>query len=121
MVDVDFTSVNALRPGVSGCNLNVKVVRAKVVVNRPKGDGTMVRVNECLVGDDTGVIVFTAKNEQVDTMSPGKTLTIKNAKIDVYKGCMRLMVDKSGTIEDAEAGLKVKPKVSSFGPSASLS
>ena len=25
MVDVDFTSVNALRPGVSGCNLNVKV------------------------------------------------------------------------------------------------
>ena len=98
-----------------------QVVRAKVVVNRPKGDGTMVRVNECLVGDDTGVIVFTAKNEQVDTMSPGKTLTIKNAKIDVYKGCMRLMVDKSGTIEDAEAGLKVKPKVSSFGPSASLS
>ena len=96
-------------------------MRAKVVVNRPKGDGTMVRVNECLVGDDTGVIVFTAKNEQVDTMSPGKTLTIKNAKIDVYKGCMRLMVDKSGTIEDAEAGLKVKPKVSSFGLSASLS
>ena len=37
---------------------------SKPVVNRSKGDGTKVRVNECVVGDDTGVVVFTAKNDQ---------------------------------------------------------
>jgi len=62
--EAKFTTVDALRPGTTGHNLHVKVVSSRVVVNRSKGDGTKIRVNECLVGDDTGVVVFTAKNEQ---------------------------------------------------------
>lgn len=44
----------------------VQVVDAKTVVDRLGGrsGSSPTRVAECLVGDETGVIVFSAKNEQ---------------------------------------------------------
>jgi replication factor A1 len=34
-------------------------------------------------------------------MQPGKTIIVRNAKIDMFKGFMRLAVDKWGKIENA--------------------
>ncbi len=62
-----FTKVDQLRPGTSGHTLTVKVVSAKLVLQKARPDGNQVRhvrIAECMVGDDTGVIVFTARNEQ---------------------------------------------------------
>lgn len=62
-----FTKVDQLRPGTSGHNLAVKVVSAKTVLQKGRPDGPQVRqmrISECLVGDETGTIVFTARNEQ---------------------------------------------------------
>jgi hypothetical protein len=45
----------------------MQVVDANLVVNRPAGKtggAVASRVAECTVGDDTGVIVLIAKNEQ---------------------------------------------------------
>jgi hypothetical protein len=42
-----------------------QVVEAKIVVDRPRGPkGQPLKVAECIVGDESGVIVFTARNEQ---------------------------------------------------------
>ncbi len=38
----------------------------------------------------------------VDLMKEGITVTIRNAKIDMFKGSMRLAVDKWGRVEVAE-------------------
>lgn len=38
----------------------------------------------------------------VDLMNPGSTLILRNAKIDMFKGSMRLAVDKWGRIEVTE-------------------
>lgn len=37
-------------------------------------------------------------------MKPGNTVVLRNAKIDMFKGSMRLAVDKWGRIELAEPG-----------------
>ncbi|CAH9088093.1 unnamed protein product [Cuscuta epithymum] len=99
-----FTKVDQVRPGTNGHNLVVKVVSSTVV--SPKGgrpDGTrQMRIAESLVGDETGTILFTSRNEQVDLMKEGTTLIVRNAKIDMFKGSMRLAVDKWGRIEEAE-------------------
>ncbi|CAN6482814.1 unnamed protein product [Victoria cruziana] len=58
-----------------------------------------MRIAECLVGDETGMIVFTARNEQVDLLKPNTTVILRNAKIDMFKGSMRLAVDKWGRVE----------------------
>ena len=47
--------------------LIVKVVDSKMVVQRGRDGGPLGRqmqIAECLVGDETGIIVFTARNDQ---------------------------------------------------------
>ncbi|CAN1187487.1 Uncharacterized protein At4g28440 [Linum perenne] len=97
-----FTKVEQLRPGTSGHTLTVKVVSAKMVLQKGRVDGPQVRqmrIAECMVGDETGIIIFTARNDQVDLMKEGNTVTLRNAKIDMFKGSMRLAVDKWGRVE----------------------
>ncbi|KAJ6792779.1 uncharacterized protein M6B38_140225 [Iris pallida] len=101
-----FTKVDQLRPGTSGHTLTVKVVSTKMVLQKGRPDGPQVRqmrIAECLVGDETAIIVFTARNEQVDLMKPGTTVILRNAKIDMFKGSMRLAVDKWGRVEPTDA------------------
>ncbi|KAK4763927.1 hypothetical protein SAY87_013365 [Trapa incisa] len=97
--------ISDLRPLYSGITLTVKVVDAKMVA--PKG--RQARISECLVGDETGMIVFVARNDQVGLMKEGSTLILRNAKIEMYRGSMRLAVDRWGHIEATEpAGFVVK-------------
>ncbi|KAI7984797.1 Uncharacterized protein LOK49_LG14G01315 [Camellia lanceoleosa] len=65
-----FTKVEQLRPQAEGLNLTVKVVNSKMIL--PKGrangnQGRQMRLAECLVGDETGMIIFTTRNDQVMT------------------------------------------------------
>ena len=46
---------------------------------------------------DNGVIFFA-----VDLMKPDTTVILRNAKIDMFKGTMRLAVDKWGRVEVTE-------------------
>ncbi|KAK1280174.1 hypothetical protein QJS04_geneDACA002858 [Acorus gramineus] len=100
-----FAKVDQLRPGTSGHTLTLKVVSSKMVLQKGRSDGPQMRqmrIAECLVGDETGMIVFTARNEQVDLLKPGATVILRNAKIDMFKGSMRLAVDKWGRVEVTE-------------------
>ncbi|KAK9089141.1 hypothetical protein Scep_028223 [Stephania cephalantha] len=100
-----FTKVEQLKPVTSGHTLTVKVVSAKTVLQKGRASSLHLRhtrISECLVGDETGSIVFTARNDQVDLMTPGATVILRNAKIDMFKGSMRLAVDKWGRVEVAE-------------------
>ncbi|PRQ41011.1 putative nucleic acid-binding protein [Rosa chinensis] len=92
--------VEKLRPDMSDVTLTVKVVSTKIVG---------IQFAECLVGDETGMIVFRATNDQVDLMKEGLTVTLQNAKVDMSEDSMRLVVDESGSVEVAEpAGFTVK-------------
>ncbi|ESQ54407.1 hypothetical protein EUTSA_v10026479mg [Eutrema salsugineum] len=106
-----FVKVEQLKPGTGGHTLTVKVVDANPVVpvTRKARTGTSLsrpsqpsRIVECLIGDETGCILFTARNDQVDIMKPGETVILRNSRIDMFKGTMRLGVDKWGRIEATE-------------------
>ncbi|KAI5679199.1 hypothetical protein M9H77_10149 [Catharanthus roseus] len=97
-----FTKVEQLRPMATGLNLTVKVVSSKTIAQRGGQGGRQMRLAECLVGDETGMIIFTARNDQVDLMKEGTTVIVRNAKIDMFKGSMRLAVDKWGRVEVTE-------------------
>ncbi|KAJ6793394.1 uncharacterized protein M6B38_144545 [Iris pallida] len=100
-----FTKVEQLKPGTNGHTLTVKVLNSKTVLHKGRAASANLRqtkIAESVVGDETGVIVFTARNDQVDLMKPGATLILRNAKIDMFKGSMRLAVDKWGRVEVTE-------------------
>ncbi|KAK6133438.1 hypothetical protein DH2020_032806 [Rehmannia glutinosa] len=104
-----FVKVGALKPGTNGHTLVVKVVSANTVLNKKPRNPTFrgpqnqnTKIAECLIGDETGTILFTARNDQVELMKPGNTVILRNAKIDMFKGSMRLAVDKWGLVEITE-------------------
>ncbi|XP_047309023.1 uncharacterized protein At4g28440-like [Impatiens glandulifera] len=105
-----FVKVEQIKPGTNGHNLTVKVLTSSTVLqkkgrnppNPSRGAVGQTRIAECLVGDDTGTILFTARNEQVDLMKEGNTVNLRNTKVDMFKGSMRLAVDKWGRIEVTE-------------------
>ncbi|XP_020257597.1 uncharacterized protein At4g28440-like [Asparagus officinalis] len=100
-----FVKVENLAPGTCGHTLTVKVLTSNTVLKKGRAASANLRqtkIAECLVGDETGCIVFTARNEQVDMMKPGVTVILRNAKIDMFKGSMRLAVDKWGRVEVTE-------------------
>ncbi|URE31136.1 DNA-binding protein-related [Musa troglodytarum] len=95
-----FVKVDQLKPGTSGHTLTAKVITSETVVHKGRAAAAQLRptrIAECLIGDETGTIVFTA----LDLMKPGATVILRNAKIDMFKGSMRLAVDKWGRIEVA--------------------
>mmetsp|Transcript_28713 Transcript_28713/g.93784 ORF Transcript_28713/g.93784 Transcript_28713/m.93784 type:complete len:135 (-) Transcript_28713:549-953(-) len=107
-----FVKVDALRPGTQGHNVVVKVVDAKMITqNRARPDGSSAKLAECTVGDETGVVIFTARGAQVDLMVPGKVLNVRNAKIDMFKGTMRLVVDKWGLVQAADESVEIEGDV----------
>ncbi|KAG7591029.1 Nucleic acid-binding OB-fold [Arabidopsis thaliana x Arabidopsis arenosa] len=99
-----FVKVNQLKPGTSGHTLIVKVLESnpvKPAIRRSSLTQSIrsPRIAECLIGDDTGCILFTARNDQVDLMKTGATVILRNAKIDLFKDTMRMVVDRWGRIE----------------------
>ena len=81
-----FIKVDQLRPGTSGHTLTVKVVSSKAVLQKGRRDGPQPRqmhIAECLVGDETGIIVFTARNEQ-----GGCFLSKSNFQLTWYHGLL---------------------------------
>jgi len=94
-----FITINELKPGTHGHNIKAKVVSSNIVLEKTRSDNTKTRIAECLVGDSTGSVILTARNDQIDKVQIGKAIIIRNAKVDMFKGFMRLAVDKWGKIE----------------------
>ncbi|XP_062233863.1 uncharacterized protein At4g28440-like [Phragmites australis] len=104
-----FTTIDQLRPQTHGHTLTARVLSARTVLDKASPHLGRTRVAECLVGDHTGTVLVTARNQQVDLVEPGTTVIFRNAKIDMFKGTMRLAVDKWGRIEVTEdADFQVK-------------
>ncbi|KAL5059278.1 hypothetical protein RYX36_030882 [Vicia faba] len=94
-----------MKPGTSGHTLIAKVLSSETVFQegpRPSSSSSscgIIRpslISECLISGETGSIIFTTRNDQVELMKAGNTVIIRNAKIDMFKGSIRLDVDKWG-------------------------
>ena len=90
----------------------VKILETKEVLNKKRADGSSTTIVECVVGDSTGTVVFTARNKQTETCVPGAVVRIENAKIDMFKGTMRLGVEKGGSVTLVEPKQDIEVKTS---------
>lgn len=71
-----FVKVDQLKPGTAGHTLVAKVLSSKTVLQKGRPGAAAgpvarpTRIAECLIGDETGCILFTARNEQGTIRSP---------------------------------------------------
>lgn len=107
--------LNDLTPNMTGVNVVVLVLEKEEVVNRDDATGVNLKLEECVVGDETGKLVFTARNgklfedfstrssncgkEQCDEIVEGQTVELRNARVNLHEKNMRLVVDKWGLID----------------------
>ena len=62
-----FTKVYQLKPGTSGHTLIANVLSSNTVLHKGRAAPQNLRhtcIAECLIGDETGTIIFTARNDQ---------------------------------------------------------
>jgi replication factor A1 len=69
-----FTTIDQLRPQTHGHTLTARVVEARTVLEKRSPHLGRTRVAECLVGDHTGTILVTARNDQ-GTSHPTSTIS----------------------------------------------
>ena len=99
---LEIVTVDSLRPGLSNLNLVVKILEATEVLNKKHPDGSSTTIVECVAGDATGTVIFSARNKQAEACKPGVVLRVTNGKIDMFKGTMRLAVEKGGSVKPTE-------------------
>jgi len=95
---IDWVEVQSLTPESFNFNIVVSVHSIEVVAERMTDLGR-IRIGEVIVGDETGSVILSARNEQIDMLVPGSTVVVRQGRIDMFDGYIRLRVDKFGTLK----------------------
>jgi replication factor A1 len=94
--------IEDLRVGMKKVNVNAEVLET----SEPAKVHTQFRdnalVSNALIGDDTGKIMLCLWDQQVNTVSVGNCIEIKNAHVATFKGEKQLRLGKNGTIRILE-------------------
>merc|ERR1711988_1518530 len=83
-----FVKVKSIKPDGKGLNLYLKVISKDVVED---SDGKLA---EAKCGDETGSVTFRVRDAQLATCEPGKSIIVRNAHVKMFKGFIRVEVDK---------------------------
>jgi len=100
-----FIKVEKFEPDIQGINVVVKVESVQLVKERELIDGRMLRIAEALVGDSTGSIIMTLRDDQIDVAKPNTTIVVRNGRIEMFKNHMRLGVTHWGLVEPSTESL----------------
>jgi len=95
-----FGKVAGIKPQGKGLNLRVKLLEAPSSV---EGPGKTFR--EVLCGDASGSVVLSLAPDQMPTCKEGETIEVRNGRVIMVKGHIRVGVDKWGKIEASEEQL----------------
>ena len=95
--------VGELTPTSRAVNVIAKTISKSEVRNIAAGrDGAPHRVCDALAGDATGCIYLTLWDDNIEKVSEGDTVHVKNGYINLFRGNMRLNVGRYGTLDIAE-------------------
>ena len=94
--------VRDLAPGANVDSLTVKVVDVGEPRSVSGRDGLTHRVADVLVGDETGSIVMTLWDRNIELVRPGAVITIRNGFVGTFKGHMRLNLGRGGSLAESD-------------------
>ena len=92
------TMVQDLRHGMKKVNIEAKVLETPTPSTVQTRYGNSAKVTNAWIADETGKIKLCLWNEQVDFVTVGDTVQIKNASVSTFKGERQLRLGKTGTV-----------------------
>ena len=93
-----FTAVNALRAGMKRVNVKAEVLEIPKPVQVHTQFGNTVMVVNALVQDDTGKIKLCLWEGQINSITVGENIEIRNAHVCVFRGERQLRLGKKGVL-----------------------
>jgi len=96
-----------LRSGMKKIELKAKVLEISKPVLVFTRFGTYASVANAVIGDETGTIKLCLWNEQIESVSVGDTVWIKDANMSSFKGEKQLRIGKKGTVTIQDSQLPV--------------
>jgi replication factor A1 len=103
----DLIKVGTLKSNLTNLKVVVKILsigEPRVITSRR--DRSEHRVTEAVVGDDTGCVLLTLWDNQIDALNIGDVYEIKNAYTNLFHGSLRLNMGKYGTAEKVEMDIE---------------
>ena len=98
----ELIKVEKLGPNSREANIVVKVVSKSEVRNVTGRDYSVHRVADALVGDETGSVVLTLWDENIDKINEEATLRVTNGYVNLFRGNMRLNIGRYGSYQILE-------------------
>ena len=97
------SKVGQLTLSSKAVNVTAKVISKSDSRNVTSGrDGVTHQVCDALVGDDTGCIILTLWDNNIEKAGVGETVRVENGYVSLYRGNMRLNIGRFGKIEKAQ-------------------
>ena len=91
-------SIRDVRAGMRNVNLKAKILEVAEPKRVFTRYGNPAIVAKVLVGDETGTIKLCLWNGQINSVSVGETVQIKNARAAMFRGERFLNLGKNGTL-----------------------
>ncbi len=93
-----FTAINDLRAGMKRVNVKAEVLEIPKPVQVHTQFGNTVMVVNALVQDDTGKIKLCLWEGQINSVTVGENIEIRNAHVCVFRGERQLRLGKKGIL-----------------------
>ena len=97
-----FTAVNYLRAGMKRVNVKAEVLEIPKPVQVHTQFGNTVMVVNALVQDDTGKIKLCLWEGQINSVTVGENIEIRNAHVCVFRGERQLRLGKKGVLSQRQ-------------------
>ena len=98
----ELMKVEKLTPNSREVNTIVKVVSKSEVRNVTGRDYSVHRVADASVGDETGCVVLTLWDDNIDKINEEATIRVTNGYVNLFRGNMRLNIGRYGSFEILE-------------------
>jgi len=91
-------NISKLNPDSKGITIEGNVIGEPKEVETSKGN----KVYEVTIGDSSGTVICSLKDFQKDALKGAKAAIVRNAKVIMVKGHVRLTADKWGKVESSD-------------------
>jgi len=98
----ELMKIEKLTPNSREVNTVVKVVSKSEVRNVTGRDYSVHRVADASVGDETGCVVLTLWDDNIDKINEEATIRVTNGYVNLFRGNMRLNIGRYGSFEILE-------------------
>ncbi len=105
---LEALKVEKLTPDSRQVNIKAKVVKkGEIRETVSRKDGTAHKVSDVLIGDETGTVYLSLWDDNIEKVSEGDGIEIKNGYVTLFRGSMRLNIGRDGTLEKTDVQIEV--------------